>query len=165
MKPLIKWPDHEQLYKTMPISFKAGVFRKCIAIIDCFEIFMDRPKGLTARAQTWSNYKSHNTKFLISISPQGSITFVPQGRGGWVSDHHLMENCGILNHLSPGNVILVDQGFNIHNEAGLYCAKVKLPPFTKGKKQLSRVEVDKACDPSRVHIHIERVIGLLWPKV
>ena len=35
---------------------------------------MERPKGLMAKAQTWSNYKHHNTvKFLIGISPQGSI--------------------------------------------------------------------------------------------
>ena len=49
-------------------------------VIDCFEVFMERPKGLMARAQTWSNYKHHNTiKFLIGISPQGSITYVSKG--------------------------------------------------------------------------------------
>ena len=40
-------------YKTMPKEFKN--FSKCIVIIDCFEVFMERPKGLMARAQTWSN--------------------------------------------------------------------------------------------------------------
>ena len=37
-------------------------------------------------------------------------------------------------------------------------AEVKIPPFTRGKKQLSRMEVDKSHDLSRVCIHVERVM-------
>ncbi len=82
LKPLVKWPDHEQLYQTMPREFRKN-FSKCVVVIDCFEVFMERPKGLMARAQTWSNYKHHNTvKFLIGIAPQGSITFISKGGGG-----------------------------------------------------------------------------------
>lgn len=44
-----------------------------------------------------------------------------------------------------GGVILADWGFTIQETAGLYCAEVKLPPFTQGKKQLSKIEVDTAC--------------------
>ena len=40
MKPLVKWPDHEQLYKTMPMQFRRN-FGRCIAIIDSFKIIMD----------------------------------------------------------------------------------------------------------------------------
>ena len=41
--------------------------------MDCFEIFYKRPKLLKARAQTYSNYKHHNTvKFVLGIAPQGS---------------------------------------------------------------------------------------------
>jgi len=164
MKPLVKWPDHEELHKTMPMEFRK-YFCKCVVIIDCFEIFMERPKGLMARAQTWSNYKHHNTvKFLISISPQGSITFVSKGWGGRVSDQYLTENCGILDHLLPGDLVLADRGFNVQDAVSLYCAEVKLPPFTKGKKQLSNCEVDKARQLSRVRIHVERVLGLLRLK-
>ena len=39
-----------------------------------------------------------------------------------------------------------------------------IPPFTKGKKQLSQVEVDTARQLSSVRIHVERVIGLLRNK-
>ena len=39
--------------------------------------------------------------------------------------------------------MLADRGFNVHEAAGLYCSEVKLPPFTKGKKQLNKHEVDK----------------------
>ncbi len=60
--------------------------------------------------------------------------------------------------------MLADRGFNIHDAAGMYCAEDKLPPYTKGKKQLGKHEVDKACQLSRVRIHVERVIGLLRLK-
>lgn len=39
-----------------------------------------------------------------------------------------------------------------------------MPPFTGGKKQLSRLEIDKARQLSRVRIHVERVIGVLRQK-
>ncbi len=45
LKPLVKWPDHEQLYQTMPREFRKH-FSKCVVVIDCFEVFMERPKGL-----------------------------------------------------------------------------------------------------------------------
>lgn len=103
LKPLIKWPGWDELRKTMPVDFKEH-FRNCVVIIDCFEIFCERPKPLKARAQTYSNYKHHNTvKFLIGIAPQGVITFISRGWGGRVSDQHLTENCGILDHLLPGD--------------------------------------------------------------
>ena len=75
-----------------------------------------------------------------------------------MSDVHITENCGIFENLQPGDTILADKGFNIHDSTGMYCAKVKLPPFTKGKKQLSKKEVDVSRRLSRVRIHVERVI-------
>ena len=40
----------------------------------------------------------------------------------------------------------------------------KIPPFTRGEKELSRMEVDKSHNLSRVRIHVERVIGILKQK-
>lgn len=161
---VIRWPERGELLKTMPMDFRK-YFRKCVVIIDCFEIFIERPTSLSARAQTWSNYKHHNTaKFLIGITPQGSIAYVSQGWGGRTSDVFLTENCELFSKLLPGDMILADQGFTIEDAARLYCAEVKVPPFTKGKKQLSQVEVDSARRLSRVRIHVERVIGMIRQK-
>ena len=133
-----------------------------MCIIDCFEIFSERPSDLMARAQTYSHYKHHNMgKFLIGISPQGVISFVSKGWGGRVSDKYITENYGLLHHILLGDQILANRGFNVHESVGLYCAEIKVPPFTRGKKQLSRIEVDRARQLSRVRIHVERVIGLL----
>ena len=47
---------------------------------------------------------------------------------------------------------------------GFYCAEVKLPAFTRGKKQLSQLEVDTTRQLAQVRIHVERVIGLIRNK-
>ena len=47
---LIKWPEREELYKTMPKDFRH--FGKCIVIIDCFEVFIEQPSSNKPRAQT-----------------------------------------------------------------------------------------------------------------
>ena len=164
LSPLVKWPSREELIKTMPMNLEKKI-KQCIVIIDCFEIFIERPTNLKVRAQTWSNYKHHNTvKFLIGISPQGAISFISKGWGGRVSDVHLTENCGILDTLLPGDLILADRGFNIHESAGLFCAQVKIPPFTKGKNKLSKTEVNNSRQLSCVRIHVERVIGVVRQK-
>ena len=161
---LIQWPERDQLLKTMPADFREH-FRKCALIIDSFKVFMQRPTSLKARVQTFSNYKKHNTvKFLIGITPQGSVAFISKGWGGRASDVHITENCGVLQKLLPGDIVLADRGFTVQEAAGLYCAGVHIPPFTKGKMQLSKVEVDTARRLSRVRIHVERVIGLVRQK-
>ena len=161
---LIHWPDRQELMKTMPTEFHKH-FEKCVIIIDCFEVFVERPISLKARAQTYSNYKKHNTvKFLIGITPQGSIAFVSKGQGGRVSDVYITENSGLLRNLLPGDLTLADRGFTIEQMVGLYCAEVKIPSFTKGKKQLSKLEVDNTRRLAQVCKHVERVIGLVRQK-
>ena len=54
--------------------------------------------------------------------------------------------------------MLADRGFTIQEAAGLYCAKAKQSPFTRGKRQLSNIEVDAARRLSQVRIHVERII-------
>ena len=164
LKPLVLWPDREDLQKTMPKEC-ATYFKNCVCIIDCFEVFCERPSGLMARAQTFSNYKHHNAvKFLIGITPQGVISFISKGWGGRTSDKYLTEHCDILKNLVPGDQLMADRGFTIHESVGSYGAELVIPPFTRGKKQLSQAEVDKARQLSRVRIHVERVIGLLRNK-
>ena len=148
----------------MPSCFREH-FPPCAVILDCFEILIEKPSDLTARAQTFSPYKHHNTaKVLLGIIPQGTISFVSKPWGGRVSDVYLTENCGILKKLLPHDVVLADRGFTIRDCVNLYCAELKIPEFTKGKNQLSKKDVDETREIAHVRIHVERVIGLMRNK-
>ncbi|XP_006812856.1 uncharacterized protein LOC100372111 [Saccoglossus kowalevskii] len=133
-KPFVFWPDRETLKMTMPMQFKQHCGSRCAVIIDCFEVFVERPSNLKARAETWSSYKHHNTaNFLLGITPQGDL-------------------------------ILADRGFNIQESVGSVCAELKIPAFTRGKSQLSAVDVETTRKIANVRIHEERVIGMVRQK-
>ncbi|XP_068670722.1 uncharacterized protein [Montipora foliosa] len=162
---LVYWPERENLWKTMPMCFRYAFGNKVTVIIDCFEVFIEKPTNLLARAQTFSNYKHHNTiKVLIGITPQGSISFVSEAWGGRTSDKFLTENCGFLNKLLPGDMVMADRGFTISESVGLKQAELAIPAFTKGKAQLDPIDVEKTRGIANVRIHVERVIGLLRNK-
>ncbi|XP_072146248.1 uncharacterized protein [Dermacentor andersoni] len=161
----VQWPDRETLRATMPMTFRKSFGVEVAVVIDCFEVFIERPSSMLARSHTWSNYKSHNTvKHLMGIAPQGVVTFVSKGWCGRTSDKVIAEKCGILNNLLPGDVVLADRGFTIADSVGMHCAKLAMPAFTKGKEQLSPMDVEKTRKIANVRIHVERVIGLVRNK-
>lgn len=161
---LIRWPDRDALKKTMPMTFRKH-FPTCVVIIDCFEIFLDRPTNLLARAQTYSSYKHHNTvKYLIGITPQGTVSFISNGWGGRTSDKYITEHSTLYNNLLPGDTILADRGFDIKESVALLCSNLVLPAFTKGKKQLDPIAVEQTRTIANVRIHVERVIGNVRKK-
>ena len=59
-KNLIVWPDRATMRTSMPATFRK-LFKNCAVIIDCSEIFIQRPTDLCPRATVWSNYKHHST--------------------------------------------------------------------------------------------------------
>ena len=149
----------------MPQCFLCSFGKRTTVIIDCFEIFIDRPSNLLGRAQTFSNYKHHNIiKVFIGITPQGTISFVSKAWGGRTSDKYLTENCGILEKLLPGDMVMADRGFTIHDSVIYKLASLVIPAFTKGKSQLDPIDVERTRGIANVSIHVERVIGLLRRK-
>ena len=46
----------------------------------------------------------------------------------------------------------------------MFCAEVKHPPFTRRKKQLSKLEVDATRQFAQVRIHVDRVIRSVRQK-
>nr|XP_004209786.2 uncharacterized protein LOC101234906 [Hydra vulgaris] len=156
---LIVWPDRGIIRSNLPICFKKK-FKDCVCIIDCTEIFIERPKNLTSRSQTWSNYKHNNTiKYLIGITPAGAVSFLSPGWGGRVSDKQITFESNFCQKLYPGDCVLADRGFNIRDELNAVGATLKVPAFTKGRQQLSGWEVDTFRQISNVCIHVERVIS------
>ena len=131
LAPLVSWPDREDLCRTMPQCFQESFGKKVTVIIDCFEVFINRPSGLYAKAQTFFSYKNHNTvKVLIAITPQGTISFVSKAWGGRTSDKFLTENCGISKNILPGDLVLADRGFTIQESLMFHQAQLAIPAFT-----------------------------------
>ena len=149
------WPPDD-----MPMQLQNKFLRKVKCVLDCFEITIERPDALRARAQTYSQYKSRNTaKVLLGVSPSGAVTFVSKTWGGRASDKLITNNSGVLEKLQRGDSLLVDRGFLIREECLVRGINLISPAFTKGKKQLPRREVEMSRLISRARIHIERVIN------
>ena len=47
---LITWPDREALQRTMPFCFRPNYGLKVTSIIDCFELFIEKPSDLFAKS-------------------------------------------------------------------------------------------------------------------
>lgn len=157
----IAWPDDEQLRNNMPQCFRKH-YMNVVCIIDCFEIFIERPTSFVVRGATYSNYKKHNTvKVFVAVTPTGSISFISKGWGGRVSDRMITSKCGFLDKIKYGDGVMADRGLNIGDELAVLGAKLYLPAFTRGKGQLESKEVEETRQLAKRRLHVERVIGQL----
>ena len=60
--------------------------------------------------------------------------------------------------------MLADRGFDVTDSVGIYQATLHTPAFTKGKTQLTALEVEQTRSLANVRIHVERVIGMVRQK-
>ena len=95
----------------------------------------------------------HKVQFALSVK---------LGEGG--IQISLTENCGLLDNLIPGDLVLSDRGFTVHESVQFHQAKLNIPAFTKGKDQLDSVDVEQTRKIATVRIHVKIIIGLLRPK-
>ena len=153
---LIIWPEREALKENQPACF--SFFKNCVCIIDCTEIYIERPLNLKASAQTFSNYKSHNTiKYLIGITLAGAVSFLSGGWGGRASDKEITLKSGFLDKLTHGDCVLADRGFLVEEELATRGAVLRILVFTRGKKQMTAKDIDI----SRQIEHVRILIGRL----
>ena len=87
--------------------------------------------------------------------------FISRSYGGRASDKTIVNDCGFLDYIRPGDEIMADRGFTIEEELFARKAKLVIPAFTKGQKQLSANDVTKTRRIANVRIHIERAIQRL----
>ncbi|XP_061168609.1 uncharacterized protein LOC133177716 [Saccostrea echinata] len=166
LDPVIKWPDSEKIRKHMPLSFKLK-YPNTTSIIDCTEVFIQKPKNCSAQASTWSNYKSHNTlKALVAIQPNGAFTFVSKFWSGNVSDRKITVDSKYIDLISPGDEVMADRGFQIRDLLTLKGAYLNMPPFTNERRNgRGRVLTSKQIIETRkiasLRIHVERAIRRL----
>ena len=155
---MITYPPKENIISHLPVDAKDFPNLRCI--IDCTEIFIERPRELVIQALTYSDYKKHNTvKVLIGITPRGKISFLSKAWGGRTSDVHIVNESGFLNLIDPFDEIMADKGFTIENQLLLKGAKLAMPPGVKGRNQMMPTEVAKTKKIANFRIHVERAIG------
>ena len=130
-------------------------------IIDCTEIFTQKPSCLQANKEIYSNYKGHTTfKFLVGIDPHGAIVYVSQAWGGRTSDKHITANSpGLTTKLNRGDELMADRGFAVHDLFADMGVKVTIPDFKgQGRSQLNKMEVKGSEKIAEARIHVERAI-------
>ena len=97
--------------KHLPAFFK-GEYQDTYLIIDCTEIFIEKPSQVIQQSATWSEYKGHNTgKGLIGISPTLLPVFASDIYPGSISDEEIVRQSGILKLAHHGDRWLADKGF------------------------------------------------------
>lgn len=152
------WPSQKLVRDNLPDCFKEKYANTRI-IIDCTEIFIQRPSSATAQQLTYSTYKSHNTaKALIGITPNCFISFLPDLQPGRLSDKEIVIRSGLVDLLEPGDIVMADRGFTIEDLLN-DSVDLNIPPFLHDKTQFAPDEVAVTRSIASVRIHVERVIG------
>ncbi|XP_065069725.1 uncharacterized protein LOC135694784 [Rhopilema esculentum] len=154
------WPSKEVVQKSMPASFKK-TFPSTRCIIDCTELFCQRPSSLAIQSSLYSSYKHHVTyKALIGIAPSGAITFVGQLFDGSISDKEIVKRSGFLNSSlwDERDSLMADRGFTISEDLKPLKVQLNIPAFLGGIDQLSEEEVLNSQTIASVRIHVERAI-------
>ena len=86
------------------------------------------------------------------------ITFVLSLYPGSISDKELTRRCGILDLLEPGDSVMADRGFDIEEDLALRGVRLNIPPFLRGKTQLSEKELITTRRIASLRIHVERAM-------
>ena len=79
------WPSKADIQAQMPDIFREQ-YPTTQCIIDCAEIFTEKPRNPDTQLSTWSSYKNHNTlTFLLAVTPNGAPSFVSSCYGRRIS--------------------------------------------------------------------------------
>lgn len=147
-------PSQLKCMGSMPASFDDFVGAR--VAIDATEISQDIPSDLNAQSMSYSSYKSrHTMKAVTCVSPNAAIVYVSDLYPGSTSDVAIVQDCGILHHFKPGDLILADKGFTIHRllPDGV---NLNIPPFLSGKGFFTAQEAALCRKIARARIHVER---------
>ncbi|XP_056644799.1 uncharacterized protein LOC130450446 [Diorhabda sublineata] len=157
LQNFIVWPSKSTIRASLPESFKRH-YPDTRVIIDCTEVYTEVPPEVNQKVLMYSEYKHHHTvKFMVGCTPDGFITYVSKYYGGRVGDCFITNDCGLVDLIAPGDVVLADKGFpriktQVENKNAIFI----MPPFGH-KDQFTPEEVDETYNIASVRIHIERV--------
>ncbi len=127
---LVLWPSRELVSRKLPRTFKK--YPKTRVILDCTEMFIEKPTSPHAQKATWSEYKQHNTiKCLVGITPNGYFSFLSKFWSGSTSDRKITQESGIIDMLEEGDSVMADRGFNIRDLLTRRKVYLNIPPSSK----------------------------------
>ena len=134
---LVPWPTQQEIRESIPKRFKK--YPNVRIIIDCVELYIQKPKLPSSQKITWSNYKHWNTaKLLIGITPTGVISFVPPLWTGLISDKEIVKNTGLIDLLDEGDAIMADRGFLIRDLCSFKKIHLICPAYCRGARLSAR---------------------------
>lgn len=153
---LAVWASKRTIKETMPEVFQQK-YPLTRVILDCTELFIEKPSCFRAQSETYSTYKS-GSQYCQGTAPNGALTFVSDLYGGHCSDKIIIEHCGILPLLEEGDSVMADRGFEIRDLLASRKVYLNIPPFMRSKDQLNPYEEDETREIASVRIHVERAI-------
>ena len=141
-----------------PKVFRHAKYVNLRGIIDCTELYIEKPSLPSSQRRTFSHYKSYNTlKLLMSMSPVCHLNFVSKLYTGSISDKEIVRQSGFLDFIMPGDAIMADKGFNIQDLLAIKGAALIAPPIMSSKNVSSYASTaTRSVATSRVHV--ERII-------
>lgn len=151
-------PSRAKNQLSTPACFEA--FPNARITLDCTEVWIEIPKSMSDQNLTYSSYKGRNTfKGLVGVAPNGSITYLSSLYPGSVSDKEIVKHSKVLQQMEPGDMVLADKGFLIHDlmPAGV---SLNIPPFLY-RPQFTKQQVLQTREIARARIHVERAIQRL----
>ena len=151
----VMFPSKELMQRFLPRVFKTIKRIRCS--VDCTEFRVETARNFSRQGNTYSSYKHANTfKCLIAVTPNGGSCFVSDLYEGDISDVQIFEQCGILKHIEPHDVILVDRGFTVQDLVNPLQADINIPAFLKGRGNLSAAEELSTRKIAKARVHVER---------
>ncbi|XP_013381065.1 uncharacterized protein LOC106152083 [Lingula anatina] len=158
LEAITRFPSVEEVRPHLPACFSD--YPDTRVVIDCTEVYVQKPSSLKSQRELWSNYKHHNTyKGLVGISPDGTLSYVSDLYGGSASDKFITKDCGILELLQEGDNVMADRGFDISDLLVGKGVTLNIPPFiNRNETQLSAQQVEETRRIASVRIHVERAI-------
>lgn len=159
MKWLIHWPDRNLIKQNLPSIFRK-YYPYYFIITDCSELFIETPSGLDIASACWSNYKHHSTvKYLVGMTPNGSISYLSNCYGGRATDIFIVSDSGFLKELQPRDQVMTDRGFKIKGVLAFYQCTLTIPPSKHTNLQMTSKDVKETSKIANVRIYVEQAIG------
>ncbi|XP_046844591.1 uncharacterized protein LOC124438474 [Xenia sp. Carnegie-2017] len=121
----------------------------------CTDIELAALGLMSQQNATFLSYRGMNSfEVIVGVAPNGVITNVSRLYPGSISDKAIVQQSGLLNHLTAGDMILADKGFLIQDVVP-HGVCVNIPPFLNNGT-FTESEVKKTKAIAKAQIHVER---------